>query len=149
MLKDKFNIILPVALVILVFIIPVIACYEAYTLKEVIVSRSAGDCRIVNTAESIKSNSELRIYKMVKNGKTYEHLIAVDKNRIIADFSKIEEGATSLNGKPLEFFEEHNDIIPILMYSKVGFSKDADYGTILQVYGYIKPFIFFYKILHT
>lgn len=165
MKKQKIVSIFSILLLILAF------CYvpvkEAYTLKEDSLFESVGNCRIVNTVESINNNLKLKIYyynNVAKNGTQIRHVIAVDSNNKIVDKSDLrpdENGVIleSLDGKDLKLFEDgtipkrfNNKIIkPTLefIYSKEN-GVDIINMTLDTYYfiGYIKVFSFAYKFFH-
>lgn len=132
---------------------------EAYTLKEDSTFESAGNCRIVNTVESINNNLELKIYyydKVAKNGTHLRHVIAVDSNNKIIDKSDLrpdENGVIpeSLDGKDLKTFEDRPENKP---HPEFIYSKEHEVNIINEIsdtyyfIGYIKVFSIAYKIFH-
>lgn len=147
----------------IIFVVILIYSYipvkEAYTLKEASTSDSVGNCRIVNTVESINNNLELKIYyydKVAKNGINIRHVIAVNSNNKIVDKSDLrpdENGKIpeSLDGKDLNNFENRDKDTPHLEFI---YSKEHKVNIINEIsdtyifIAYIKVFSLAYKIFH-
>lgn len=150
-------------IIILLFIISYICIFyvpllEGITLKESS-SDSVGNCRIVNIAESINKNLELRVYyynELDKKGNHVRHVLAVNEQGKIVDKSDLRPDKNgnkpiSLDGKDLSFFEERESNRPNLEFI---YYKNHDYNIINKItdtyfsIGYIKAFTLTYKIFH-
>jgi len=92
-----------VGTLLLIFLIPTIygVYVEATTLKEkpVLSFKSSGNCRIVNIAYAL--NKGYALYLINKKGNTTlnHHIVAVDNNGVIYDFSK---GTNVSKGEKIE-----------------------------------------------
>ena len=82
--------------------------YEAITLKEY-PSNNAGDCRIVNTKIALDEKLELRLYKQPNN--KFNHILAITRDGIIVDKSRITERNQSLDGKHVNDYHKKNILI--------------------------------------
>ena len=125
--------------------------YEAKNLKELSHSRSAGNCRIVNTALAI-DNGYKTYYINKKGYKDKErHIVAVDNNFTVYDLSR---GSNALPNEKIDHYLNKNDfyvysIIDTLNPHYNYFEENDNNTSLFSSYGNYLYFYLFHKFYVT
>lgn len=125
--------------ILLIIVIEMIFLFEVLTIKENSIM-SKGNCRVVNTKLALDNNYNILVMKQNSSGNT--HLIAIDENDILHDFSK----NTLMNEKSLKLYENDSSLYFLYDMKMKSFIEYQD--SILSEKYILMNYLFYFNLKH-